>query len=165
MRRHISKLCLYVTIFFFSQQLLSQTLSDQKELLLTGQTKRDNKTQQNVSNYTPKFNPSITTKANASASGIIDACDVRVFPSPHIQSELHISVNKTNPDNLVASANTLLGIYSGNLLYNQGYYYSSDGGKSWSGADYLQHTGKRSLRQPRMLPILQMEERHGKIKE
>jgi len=140
MRTYLAKLCLCITIVFFSQKLLSQTLSAQKDLLLSWQTKRDNKTKVNVQNFTPTFKPSVTTKASPSTSSLTDAPDVRVHPSANIQSEDHISINKTNPDNLVASANTLLGIDKGRILYNQGYYYSSDGGKTWSGADFLQYT-------------------------
>lgn len=138
MRTYIAKLCLCATILLFGQQLFSQTLSAQKDSLLSWQTKRDKKNLV-VSNFTPKFNSSIKTKANASTSSITDAQDVRVFPSPNVQSEVHISINKTNPNNLVASANTLLGASGGKLLYNQGYYFSFDGGQSWSGADFLQN--------------------------
>jgi len=134
-----------MTIIFFSQKLLSQTLSAQKDSLLTWQTKRDNKTQQNVANFTPKFKPSITTNASISTSSITDSRDVRVFPSPNIQSEVHISVNKTNPNNLIASANTLLGASGGDIFYNQGYYFSLNGGKSWSGADFLQNAGETEI--------------------
>jgi len=141
---YIAKLCLCVTIILFSQQLFSQTLSAQKDSLLSWQTKRDKKNHV-VSNFTPKFNSSIKTKANASTSSITDAPDVRVFPSPNIQSEVHISINKTNPNNLVASANTLLGAYGGKLLYNQGYYFSLDGGQSWSGADFLQNAPENNI--------------------
>jgi hypothetical protein len=145
MRTYIAKLCLCVTIISFSQKLSSQTLSAQKDSLLSWQTKRDNKTQKIVQKFTPKFNSSIATKANVSTSSIIDTKDIRVFPSPNIQSEVHISINKSNPDNLLASANTLLGVTGGNLLYNQGYYFSLDGGKSWSGADFLQNAPGQNI--------------------
>src|SRR5262249_40206389 len=107
--------------------------------------KRDKNTQKTIQNFTLKFNSSITTKANVSTSSITDTKDIRVFPSPNIQSEVHISINKQNPDNLLASANTLLGASGGNLLYNQGYYFSLDGGKSWSGADFLQNAPELSI--------------------
>jgi hypothetical protein len=145
MRTYIAKLCLCIIIIFFSQKLLSQKppqrLSARKDSLLSWQTKRDNTTQK-IQNFTPKFNPSITTNANISTSSITDTRDVRVFPSPNIQSEVHISINKTNPKNLLASANTLLGATGGDILYNQGYYFSLNGGKSWSGADFLQNAGE-----------------------
>lgn len=42
-----------------------------------------------------------------------------------------ISIDKTNPNNILASANTFT------TNYNQGYYYTTNGGTSWSGADQL----------------------------
>ncbi len=82
-----------------------------------------------------KFNPTIVNKANQQTSNFVtDGIDVRVFPSANAQSEVHISVNKTNPNNLVASCNT----YIGN--YNQGYYFTTDGGVTWNGADQLQNS-------------------------
>jgi len=137
MKTYNLKIGLCITVILLSQKILSQTLSAQKDSLLTWQMKRDS-TKNSIANFTFKFNPSIKTKANVSTSGITDQPDVRVFPSPNVQSEEHISINKTNPNNLVASANTLLGASGGKLLYNQGYYFSMDGGQSWSGADFLQ---------------------------
>jgi len=64
-----------------------------------------------------------------------DNGDIRVFPSDHMQSETHISVNKTNPNNLIYSANTYTSTYS------QGYYYSVDGGISWAGGDDMPRSG------------------------
>src|SRR4051812_12906022 len=137
MRTHITKLSLCIIVIFFSQKLLSQTLTAQKDSLLTWQMKHSNQTQK-VADFTLKLNASVATHANPSTSGITDGKDVRVFPSPNIQSEVHISINKNNPDNLLASANTLLGANGGKLIYNQGYYFSLDAGKTWSGADFLQ---------------------------
>ncbi len=57
--------------------------------------------------------------------------DVRVLPSANPQSEVHISIDKTNTNNILASANTFT------TTYNQGYYYSTNGGTSWAGADQL----------------------------
>lgn len=148
MRTSTNKLCLCVIVILFSQKLLSQQsqrLSAQKDSLLTWQTKRDNQAKSSVQSFRPKFNPSITTNANVSTSSIIDSRDVRIFPSPNIQSEVHISISKTNADNLVASANTLLGANGGDYFYNQGYYFSSNGGKSWSGADFLQNAGDNAI--------------------
>jgi len=145
MRTYIAKLCLCVTIILCNQKLLSQELSAQKDSLLSLQTKRDNKTQKTAANFTPKFNSSIATKANVSVSTVIDTKDIRIFPSPNIQSEVHISINKRNPDNLIASANTLLGASGGKVLYNQGYYFSLDGGKSWSGSDFLQNAPRQNI--------------------
>ena len=74
------------------------------------------------------------------AERFVDAPDIRIFPSPNVQAEVHISINHKDPNNLLASANTLLGADKGRSFYNQGYYYSLDGGKSWSGADFMQAT-------------------------
>lgn len=81
------------------------------------------------------FNPTIKTYESPQTSGFVsDGVDVRVFPSANVQAEVHISINKTNPNNLVASCNT----YIGN--YNQGYYFTTDGGVTWNGADQLQNS-------------------------
>jgi hypothetical protein len=58
----------------------------------------------------------------------VDHPDVHVFPDDEHQHEVHISINKTNPLNLLASAN-------GNL--HQSYFYTLDGGSTWSGAAAL----------------------------
>jgi hypothetical protein len=112
-----------------------------KDLLYTGQVKRDRAVGKKLADFTPKFKPSVNTTANQpEGSGyIIDTKDIRVFPSANIQSEVHISINKKNPDNLIASTNTLLGIVDSQYLYNQGYYYSLDGGKIWNGSDSLKN--------------------------
>lgn len=86
------------------------------------------------------FNPDIQTTPNIPASpngvnAITDGQDVRIFPSANVQAEVHISINKLNPNNLVASANT----YLPTTTYNQGYYYTLDGGNTWNGADQLQN--------------------------
>lgn len=54
--------------------------------------------------------------------------DVRIFPSPNSQHEVHISINKTLPTNLIVSANTSL---------SQGNYVSNDGGVTWTGSDRM----------------------------
>jgi hypothetical protein len=55
-----------------------------------------------------------------------------VHPSSNPQTEIHISINKTNPQALLLSSNT---ITIGNCI--QGAYWSTNGGASWIGNDYL----------------------------
>lgn len=59
--------------------------------------------------------------------------DFRILPSTASQSEVHVSINKTSPANIVASANTR----STGGVFSQSYYYSLDGGITWSGSDQL----------------------------
>src|SRR5215831_9284319 len=92
-------------------------------------------TGQNAPVYNQKFNPTLKTQANPPVPGLTDGADVRIFPSSHVQSEVTIEQDIHNPLHLVASANTLLG----SLSYNQGYYYSLDGGTTWGGSDQLQN--------------------------
>ncbi len=67
----------------------------------------------------------------------IDGMDMHIFPSSNPQSEVHISINKLYPANILVSANTYFGL--GNSA--QGYYYTVDGGNSWAGADILPNNG------------------------
>jgi hypothetical protein len=76
----------------------------------------------------------MVTKANPPAPGLTDGPDVQIFPSSHVQSEVMIAINKANPNNLLASTNTLLAP----LTYNQGFYSSSNAGLTWTGSDQLQ---------------------------
>src|SRR4029078_7092648 len=138
MRKDLIKLCLCILVIFFSEKLLSQKLSAKKDLLLTWQTKRDT-AGKTIKSFTPTFHSTVTTKPVVSTSSVTDSKDKRIFPSPNVQSEVHISIDKNNPNSLVASANTLLGAQGGKVLYNQGYYFTWDGGKTWSGADFLQN--------------------------
>lgn len=62
---------------------------------------------------------------------LYDYPDVHVFPTSNPQSEVHISVNPTNSNNLILSCNSYPGYYS------QGYFYSADGGNTWNGAENL----------------------------
>jgi hypothetical protein len=62
--------------------------------------------------------------------------DFRIFPSADVQSEVHVSVNKPSPANIVVSANTLVG-----ATLSQSYYYSIDGGITWNGSDLLPSGG------------------------
>lgn len=80
-----------------------------------------------------KFNATIQTEAvqSPSPSLINDGSDIRIFPSANPQSEVHLSIDQTNPNNIIASANTYT------TTYQQGYYYSNNGGISWQGSDML----------------------------
>ena len=74
---------------------------------------------QKLPEYKAVFNPTLPTTANrVLAPGIVDGPDVRMFPSSNVQAEVTIALNKSNPLNLLASANTLNGPYA----YNQGFY-------------------------------------------
>ena len=85
-------------------------------------------------NYRPPQNlKRIVTKAVESTTLLLDANDVYVHPG-NTQLEVHISINKQNPNRLIASANTYIGHAS------QGYYYSNDGGITWAGNDILENS-------------------------
>lgn len=58
--------------------------------------------------------------------------DVHIFPSNVPQSEVHISINKTNNQSLLVSSNTFP---IGNSF--QGSYWSNNSGATWQGADIL----------------------------
>ncbi len=62
------------------------------------------------------FLSSTTIKAQL----LSDGKDIQIFPSTNQQAEIHISVNKNNPLNIVASAISAIG--------HQGRYISNDGG-------------------------------------
>jgi hypothetical protein len=64
---------------------------------------------------------------------VVVSPDFAIFPSADIQSEVHVSINKTSPANILASANTLVG----GANQSQSYYYSLDGGITWNGSDLL----------------------------
>ncbi|MEO6837640.1 MAG: hypothetical protein ABI185_04590 [Ginsengibacter sp.] len=124
---------LLVNFTIFNKAIAQVKISD----AFTGAIKRDVLPSQ-LPEMNLKFNPTVPTKPNTSTNPngvytITDGQDVRVFPSANVQAEVHISVNKLNPNNLVASANTYLG------TYNQGYYYTLNGGNTWNGADQLQN--------------------------
>lgn len=61
-----------------------------------------------------------------------DNSDIRIFPSNNDQSEVHLSINKTNHLNLIVSANTKIG-----TTKTQGYYFTNDGGITWNGSDNM----------------------------
>src|SRR6478752_2136661 len=100
-----------------------------------------NSNAQNIILPVQKFNPPLITKANAPAAGLSDGPDVQIFPSGNVQAEVMIAINKTNPNNLLASTNTLLGP----LTYNQGFYSSSNGGATWTGSDQLQNIAANKI--------------------
>ena len=130
LKLYFSKLIFGTGILFLSISIKAQTNYD----LFSGQVKRgvDFST---LPKPAEKFYPTMVTKANPQTPNFVtDGIGVRVFPSANVQAEVHISVNPTNPNNLVASCNT----YYGN--YNQGYYYTNDGGITWNGADQLQNS-------------------------
>ncbi|QEC66331.1 T9SS type A sorting domain-containing protein [Panacibacter ginsenosidivorans] len=124
------KLLLLLVVFIcsYAYTQVSSPVSLQKRLSL--------KPWQKLPAYNATFNGTLKTKANtAPAASVSDGVDVRIFPSSNVQAEVIIAINKTNPLNLLASANTLLGP----LSYSQGYYSSHDGGATWTGADALQN--------------------------
>lgn len=130
---------LFVAVLLFLTNTVFNKVAAQTKIsdAFTGAVKRDVLPSE-LPKVVSKFNSTITSKSNSTYSpdgvtAITDGQDVRVFPSANVQAEVHISVNKLNANNLVASANTYLG------TYNQGYYYSFDGGNTWNGADQLQN--------------------------
>lgn len=94
---------------------------------------------QTISPYSiPILSPGITTPISYPNNPVIltptvcDNPDVRIFPSPNPQSEIHISINKQNPQVLLLSANTFPTFNS-----QQGTYWSTNGGLNWNGSDNL----------------------------
>lgn len=134
----IPKFILGITLCFLSNRITAQNSN-----IFSGPVKRgvDISITPRVS---AKFNPTIITKPNSPLSptgvtNVYDGTDIRVFPSANIQAEVHISINKTNPDNLIASCNTYTD------TYGQGYYFTQNGGLSWGGADKLQNPAQIPL--------------------
>lgn len=126
---------LLIVIFSMLNKAIAQL---QRSDAFTGAVKRD-VLPSNLPKTNFIFNPTIQTTPSTPTSPngiytITDGQDIRVFPSANVQAEVHISINKQNPNNLVASANTYLN------TYNQGYYYTLDGGNTWNGADQLQNS-------------------------
>ena len=141
MKYYYTKIYLLAATLFCCTSLIAQTQKTPPlptDKRMTWQSLRNTTTNKSIPDFQPQFKPTLATKANASQGTIVDSKDVRVFPSPNVQSEVHISINHKNPNNLIASANTLLGAKKGRVIYNQGYYFSKNGGQSWSGADFLQ---------------------------
>ena len=78
--------------------------------------------------------PSIQKEENAVPNSpvVCDYNDVRIFPSTNPQSEIHLSINKRNPQVLLLSSQT-------NFINNsvQGAYWSTNGALNWTGSDNL----------------------------
>jgi len=69
-----------------------------------------------------------------------DGTDIAVYPEDNssysnIQSECHISVDRNNPNNIILSTNSYDYSLPLESSHQQGYYYSNDGGLTWSGSD------------------------------
>ena len=125
---------IHSVVYLGGMMLLSISTFSQSGSPISLQRRLD-KHDQKSSLFTQKPSPTIPTKPNASlTAGITDGADVHIFPSSNVQAEVTVEINKSNPQNLLASANTLLGPFA----YNQGFYSSSDGGLTWAGADALQ---------------------------
>ncbi|MBS1576924.1 MAG: hypothetical protein JST09_16630 [Bacteroidetes bacterium] len=77
-------------------------------------------------------NTGIPLSGNTVTPYTLISSEVRVFPSSNPQSEIHISINKTNPQALLLSSNTT---QIGSCI--QGAYWSTNGGANWSGSDAL----------------------------
>jgi hypothetical protein len=93
-----------------------------------------------ISPTAPQLAPGVTSPIGKDTSRgvtiqLVAACDgndVRVFPSAIPQTEIHLSINKLNPNVLLLSSNTF-------PVTNcwQGAYWSTNGGTVWAGADRL----------------------------
>ena len=73
-----------------------------------------------------------TSGANPQMITSCDGNDIRIFPSPNPQSEIHLSINKVNPNVLLLSSQTFPVANSW-----QGAYWSTNGGTTWVGSDHL----------------------------
>lgn len=95
---------------------------------------------QNIISTAPFLAPGVThpigkdTTNQASTQNLYscDGTDIRIFPSPNPQSEVHISISKVNPAVLLLSSNTFPVTNSW-----QGAYWSTNGGTTWVGSDNL----------------------------
>jgi hypothetical protein len=127
--------CFFIVFIVISFSIKAQ--EQQKDSLFIRQVPV-NKSQRTKDTVSKVFNKTLITKANKPSNiapyTVIDNNDIRIWPSAHVQAEVHISISKSNPNVLLASANTYT------TTYNQGYYYSTNGGNSWSGADVLQNS-------------------------
>ncbi len=80
--------------------------------------------------------------AQSNSAAALVGRNINVFPVDtigyaNIQVEEHISIDKTNPSNLVLSARTYDYSASSSSSESQGCYSSHDGGNTWSGNDYF----------------------------
>jgi hypothetical protein len=83
----------------------------------------------------PGVTAPIGTNNNNSVPFGLASCDyndVRVFPSQNPQSEIHISINKVNPNVMLLSSNTFPNSFSG-----VGVWWSTNAGATWAGNDYM----------------------------
>lgn len=87
-----------------------------------------------VINLAPGITAPISYPNNVNPNRITpcDNGDVRISPSARPQSEIHLSINKQNPQVLLLSANTFPNFNSW-----QGAYWSTNGGLNWNGSDDL----------------------------
>ncbi len=136
MKKNFTRLCFTIagllSVYLLSAQVTSPVMQPRKKGITSAEK----------NNYQPVFNNTLVTTANAPLSrGLTDGADVRMHPSANVQAEVTIAVNKAFPLNLLASANTLNGPFE----YNQGYYYSTDGGATWNGRDSLQNISVSSV--------------------
>lgn len=84
-------------------------------------------------------NGSNATTLSGNSIPAVDGTDIRIFPSSNPQSEVNISIDPTNSKNILVCAQTIWG----NSI--QGYYYSNDGGQTWSGSDHLPNSANGRL--------------------
>jgi len=113
-------------LLLFSIVLKAQNYDSLKTLFI-----HKNVSPQQTQQDSQKSTPAVTKSNILAPSVFCGGVDMHVLPSSNPQSEVHISVDKTAPKNVLASANT----YTTN--YNQGYYYTTNSGTSWAGADQL----------------------------
>ncbi len=83
-----------------------------------------------------------STKGSNTTSSFNDVADIRIFPSFNMQATASISIDKSNPNNLLVSSETYT--TSG----NQGHYYSTNGGLTWSGQETSQNNGLFTYARP-----------------
>lgn len=95
-------------LFFISLFILFSSL-------LKGQNYDSLKTLFINKNYTPQFqqtNQDSQTNNVVNPNVICGGIDKRVFSSSNPQSDVHISIDKTNTNNIIASANTFTTNYN-----------------------------------------------------
>jgi len=142
MRPFFFNLVIATILLLITNPCDAQLSNRQKDLLMRQPTPFNRPS--NVPKIVNKsFNKSIkTTAVKPSAvtpSVVTDNNDIRIFPSSNVQAEVHISINRSNPNIILASANTYT------TTYSQGYYVSTNGGSNWTGADVLQNSGAISI--------------------
>lgn len=117
---HLQIIYLLTLILFCSSQLFGQDSTLKTAIhLASGVTRPIGK-----NTTTNGVNPELITSC--------DGNDIRIFPSPNPQSEIHLSINKLNPNVLLLSSQTFPVANSW-----QGAYWSTNGGTTWVGSDNL----------------------------